>query len=318
MIQTAPVLERFNVVRPLAVGGMGELFLANDAETGQRAVLKVLRDDIGALGSEKRFEHEIQVLRRISRHSHPLIPPWLADGEWDGRRVVAVGHVAGMSLAELMARLSHRVSVTTAVLLAIDVLNALHQAHRITTDDGVCLGLVHRDVSPHNIVCDLRGRAHLIDFGVSVDVGFADATPGMLIGKIAYMAPEQASAAEVDARTDQFALGVVLWELLTGYRLFLGDSDRSTWSNVQSGVVPAIELFADVPRSISTTVCRMLEPRPTARFGSCGDAADALLRAAMDLPLGEFSPIATLEEAMSSPPPVTSTRIAPLSLVTTW
>ena len=311
------ILNRFKMLRPLAKGGMGEVFLADDETTGERAVLKLLRADVEGACAVDRFEHEIQVLRRIS---HPLIPRWLADGEWQGRRVVAVSHVDGMSLAELMSRLDQRLSATTALFLTIDVLHALQKAHSVTTDDGLVLGLVHRDVSPHNIVCDNRGRAHLIDFGVSVDVRFTDVTPGTLVGKVAYMAPEQASCFTVDARADQFAIGVVFWELLTGRRLFRGDSDQRTWKNVLACVVPDVTQYAEVPASIAKVVARMLDPNRTRRFASCAVAADALLAAAVDLPLGEVTAIATLTEAQARKPvaPVVKTVVLDPAAAAAW
>ncbi|MDP2343824.1 MAG: serine/threonine-protein kinase [Deltaproteobacteria bacterium] len=309
-----PILERFKMLRPLAKGGMGEVFLADDEATGERAVLKMMiRDEVEAAGASARFEHEIQILRRLN---HPLIPRWLADGEWQGRRVVAVSHVDGLSLAELMTRLEQRLSATTALFLMIDTLHALHKAHSVVADDGMALGLVHRDVSPHNIVCDNRGRAHLIDFGVSVDKRFTDLSPGTLVGKIAYMAPEQASCFSVDARADQFAVGVVFWELLCGRRLFRGDSDQRTWKNVLACVVPDVSQFAEVPASIARAVARMLDPNRTRRFSSCAVAADALLSAAVDLPLGQVTPIATLQEAQSRKPvgmPTTTVVLDPLA-----
>lgn len=293
------ILDRFKMLRPLAKGGMGEVFLAEDEVGGDRAVLKLLREDVEPHGATARFEHEIQVLRRLS---HPQIPRWLGDGHWQKRRVVAVSHVDGMSLAELMVRLEQKLSPTTALFLMIDVLHALHKAHNVTADDGMLLGLVHRDVSPHNIVCDNRGRAHLIDFGVSVDSRFTDVTPGTLVGKVAYMAPEQASCFTVDHRADQFAVGVVFWELLTGRRLFRGESDQRTWKNVLACVVPNVQSLADVPTSVARVVTRMLDPNRTKRYASCAAAADALLVAAVDLPLGQVTPIATLQEAQLRQP----------------
>ena len=155
------ILDRFHIVRPLAQGGMGEVFLADDEVTGERAVLKVLRTDVdvGTLGPSARFEHEIEVVRAVS---HPLIPRWLADGDWQGRRVLALRHVDGMCLADLM---NDAMSATTAVLLIVDVLQALQRVHTLCADDGAPLHLVHRDISPHNLLCDDHGRAHVIDFG---------------------------------------------------------------------------------------------------------------------------------------------------------
>lgn len=270
---------------------MGQIFLADDTVTGAKAVLKVLRDDIDTEGAAARFEHEIDVLRSVA---HPLIPRWLADGRWQGKRVMAIEHVEGMSLAELMVGLEKPMPVATSLFLVVDVLQALHRAHNISTDDGAMRGLVHRDISPHNVLCDARGRAHLIDFGVSTDKGFADVTPGVLVGKVAYMAPEQASGFSVDARADQFATGVVLWELLAGKRLFRGDSDQRTWRNVLACVVPDLSVVAGAPPSVARVVSKMLDANRNLRFASCAAAADALMLAAVDLTMGEIPPVSEL------------------------
>ncbi len=270
---------------------MGQIFLADDTVTGAKSVLKVLRDDIDTDGAAARFEHEIEVLRSVN---HPLIPRWQADGRWEGKRVVAVEHVEGMSLAELMVGLDKPLPVATSLFLVVDMLQALHRAHSVCTDDGALRGLVHRDISPHNVLCDLRGRAHLIDFGVSTDKGFADVTPGVLVGKVAYMAPEQASGFSVDARADQFATGVVLWELIAGKRLFRGENDQRTWRNVLACVVPDLSVIADAPPSVAHVVAKMLDANRTLRFASCAAAADALLLAAADLPMGDIAPVSQL------------------------
>ncbi len=278
------VLGRFKVRHSLARGGMGEIFLADDVVTGGKAVLKVLREDIDGDGATARFEHEIDVLKSLS---HPLVPHHLADGHWDGKRVVALAHVEGVSLAEIMVTLSKPMPAHLACFLLVDVLRALHRSHTLQMDDGAPRGLVHRDVSPHNVLCDARGRAHVIDFGVSTDASFADVTPGVLVGKVAYMAPEQASGFTVDHRADQFAAGVVLWELLAGKRLFRGDSDQKTWRNVLACVVPDIAELAGVPRAVAAVVKKMLDANRTLRFANCNVAADALLMAAAELPMGD-------------------------------
>lgn len=276
------VIGRFKVRHSIARGGMGEIFLADDSVTGGKAVLKVLREDVDGDGAAARFEHEIDVLKTLN---HPLIPQYLADGHWQGKRVVALAHVEGVSLAEIMVTLSKPMPAHIAVFAIVDVLKALHRAHTVTTDDGHPRGLVHRDISPHNILCDAKGRAHVIDFGVSTDASFADITPGVLVGKVAYMAPEQASGFTVDHRADQFAAGVVLWELLAGKRLFRGDSDQKTWRNVLACVVPDVSAIAGVPPAIARVVQKMLEANRTLRFQNCAAAADALLLAAAELPM---------------------------------
>ena len=303
------ILNRFHVVRSLATGGMGEIFLADDSLTGGQAVLKVLRDDVEVDDAAARFEHEIEILRVLK---DPRVPKWLADGLWKGQRVVAVAYVEGVSAAELMDGLRRALPLATSLFLTVDVLQALHRAHTLTTDDGAPRRLVHRDVSPHNILCDARGRGHLIDFGVSTDAGFPDASPDLLVGKVAYMAPEQAAGFAPDARVDQFAAAVVLWELVMGRRLFRGDSDQSTWRNVLACIVP--DDMPGVPDSVVGVIKRMLDPNRTLRFANCQDAAQALLLAAVDVELGTDVPATELMREVRQvrkPRPVTSTLVLP-------
>ena len=286
------ILNRFHVVRSLATGGMGEIFLADDSVTGEQAVLKVLRDDVEVGDAPARFEHEIEVLKALR---DPRVPRWLADGLWKGQRVVAVAFVEGMSLTEIMDGLKRPLALATSLFVIVDVLQALHRAHTLTTDDGAPRGLIHGDVSPHNILCDKRGRGHLIDFGVATDTKFPDSTPDVLVGKVAYMAPEQAAGFAPDARVDQFAAGVVFWELVTGRRLFRADSDQATWRNVLACIVPDLtDAARGVPESVSLVVKRMLDPNRTRRYASCGDAAQALLLAAVDVELGADVPATEL------------------------
>lgn len=266
-------LNRFRITAPLAIGGMGDLSLATDTVAGGRAVLKVLRDDVDGEDVAARFEHEIDTLKRLK---HPLIPGWLADGVWRGQRCLALQHVEGVSLAEIMVGTKKPLSTATTLRVGIDLLRALDHVHNVQSDDGAPLGLVHRDVSPHNVVVDGAGRAHLIDFGVAVDVTFPDRTEGMLVGKVAYMAPEQAGGFSVDARADQFSAGIVLWELLTGHRLFRSSSDRETWRNVLACVVPDVIDLVDVEPAVSEVIGRMLLPNRNERYASCADAAYAL------------------------------------------
>ena len=284
------IVDRFRILCPLAQGGMGELFLADDgaAVRGDRAVLKMLRDDINDDGAAARFEHEIEVLRAVQ---HRLIPRWLADGHWQGKRFVALAHVDGVPLSDVMMALKTTMSPTMTVSIAIDVLHALHRAHTLQADDGAPLGLVHRDVSPHNIICDDLGRGHLIDFGVSVDSRFADATEGCLVGKVAYMAPEQAAGFSLDGRADQFAVGVVLWELLMSRRLFRADSEQRTWRNVIDCKVPAL---TGVSKSVANVVGRMLRPDRGSRFDTSLHAADALTAACATLPVIDTDTVADI------------------------
>lgn len=282
------VLGRFQVLRSLGEGGMGVLLIARDVETGRQAILKmprmlVCKDDAAI----RRFEHEIEVLRRLK---HPRIPGWLADGTWAGRRVLALEHVEGLTASQLVHRRGS-MSPSSAAPLVADVLAALHTTHVLTADDGAPLELVHRDVSPQNIVVDAHGRGNLIDFGVSTDARFdGGLDEGHVVGKVGYMAPEVVCGGRVGAATDQFAAGIVLWECITARRLFRADTERNTWKNIMRCEVPRLDGYTAeapsgrrVPRELADVVARMLAANPEDRYATCADASRALFTASGEL-----------------------------------
>ncbi len=262
------VLQRFHVTRPLARGGMGELWLADD-EHHRRVVLKTVRDDLVGDDEVRRcFRREIAVVSRV-RHAH--IVHHVAHGHESGVEVLALEHIEGASLATLQRR--SPVPLAAALCVADDVARALAYLHALTDVRGEPLGLVHGDVSPQNIVIDARGQALVIDFG-GVTWRGADVTPGTLIGKPGYVSPEQLAGVELDGRSDQFALGAVVWEMVTGVMLFSSDDlhrDRP---------VPPLSRAQPVPDALDAAVMRMLACDRELRFPSLQEAADVIAAAA--------------------------------------
>ncbi|MFY0575156.1 protein kinase domain-containing protein [Cystobacter fuscus] len=207
-------------------------------------------------------------------------------------------YVRGTSLWNLRKRCREKGIRIPPVLVAYigsQVAAGLHYAHRTRSPEGETLGLVHRDVTPHNVLLSFDGAVKLTDFGIA-KAGNKLTQPGVLKGKFAYMAPEQARGEEVDARTDVFALGVVLWELLTGGRLFDGESDVAVLRAVQESViVPPARLNPDVPELLDEVVCTALEREPSARYQSAGELERALAQCVLrgatsvdDTDLGTF------------------------------
>src|SRR5262249_40450193 len=159
---------------------------------------------------------------------------------------------------------------------ALEVARGLAYAHRLT-DHGQPLGLVHRDVTPHNVLVSFEGAVKLTDFGIAKASNRAS-TAGMLKGKFAYMAPEQARGEPVDARTDLFALGITLWELLTGSRLFDGDSDLAVLRAVQEReIVSPSKVTPAVDPALAQVVMTALQRDPTQRFQNAGELHRKLL-----------------------------------------
>lgn len=262
------VLQRFHVKRPLAKGGMGELWLADD-DQHHDVVLKTVRDDLlDDVEVRRCFRREIAVTASV-RHDH--IVHHLAHGQWSGVEVLALEHIEGSSLAEL---LDHSpLPLGAALCVAEDVARALAYLQGLKNHQGERLEVVHGDVSPQNVLIDRFGQALVIDFG-GVTWRGADVTPGMLVGKPGYLSPEQARGEPIDGRSDQFALGVVLWEMLAGQSLFMADDLR------RDRPVPPLSHFLTLPFVVEAAVIRMLAEDREARFTDLDEVADVLAGAA--------------------------------------
>lgn len=197
---------------------------------------------------------------------------------------VVMEYVHGESLSELLALARKRataVPVKVAATLLVGVLHGLHAAHETRGEDGELLGIVHRDVSPENILVGSDGVPRLLDFGIAQAKGRLRATPaGELKGKLAYMAPEQYAGEAVDRRVDIWGASVVLWECLTGQRLFVGENDAAVVSAVMTHEIEAPSRFVEgIPPELDALVLRGLSREPALRFATARDMAAALERA---------------------------------------
>src|SRR5512142_1162948 len=208
--------------------------------------------------------------------------------EVDGRYAIAMELVRGRHLGQVMERARERgvrLGVPRIVQVGADVARALAYAHRLT-DAGRPLGIVHRDVSPHNVLVSFEGEVKLADFGIARAMNQAGLTePGTVKGKFAYMAPEQARSAPLDGRADVFSLGVILWELCTGRRLFARDSDAEMLAAVVAPdpIAPPSSWNESVPPELDAIVIGALSRDPAGRTASADELATAL--AAMRLRL---------------------------------
>jgi len=220
---------QFHVVRPLAVGGMGETLLA-EGKRGERVVIKRLLPHLaGDAEAERCFREE----RRIaSRLDHPNIVRFVEMAEHAGQPLLVLEFVDGCSARDLLASArqnSNPIAVADACAIVEAAARGLQFAHSLADDQGNPLGLIHRDVSPANILVSVDGEVKVIDFGVAKawDAEGRTAT-GVVKGKVGYMSPEHALCEPLDARADVFALGIVLWELLVCDRLFVADGPMAT------------------------------------------------------------------------------------------
>lgn len=197
-----------------------------------------------------------------------------------GELLLVMDYVAGESLSKLVRatrRLGQAIEPRIAVKLLTDALAGLHAAHEVRDDEGQPLGVVHRDVSPQNILVGVDGVTQLIDFGVAKAAGRIQTTrEGQLKGKLGYMAPEQIQHGVVDRRTDIYSAAVVLWEVLTGERLFKGEDANLMYEVLHAPVEPPSHIRQDLPSELDAVVMRGLARDPDARFATALDFADAL------------------------------------------
>ncbi len=223
-------LGQYTIVAQLSSGGMASLYLARQAGAAgffRHVAIKVVHPHLAQ--NDQFLSMFIDEAKLSARIQHPNVVHVEELGEDRGMYYLVMEYVHGCSLARLLAELTHRkqrLSVDVAVWIAGRVAEGLHAAHELRDDEGRELGVVHRDVSPQNILLASNGHVKLIDFGIAKAFGRAYQTAtGSLKGKLKYMAPEQARSSRVDRRTDIYALGIVLWEMLTMRRMFRADNE---------------------------------------------------------------------------------------------
>lgn len=289
---TAPRrLGPFTVGRKLGSGGMATVFAArrDGAKQGDLVALKVLAPNIAADEAEhKNFLREAAIATRLD---HPNIVTTYEIGQHDGLMVLAMELVNGVPLGTLQKTSRAPAPLDIALRIVSDVARALHCAHELVDAQRGKLGLVHQDVSPHNIMIGYDGITKLVDFGVARLAMLEGSRTESLKGKPSYASPEQINGKNIDRRTDIFALGVVLWELLTGERLFRRETSAATYLAVLQDPIPDVRTKAPgVPEPVAKVVERALNRDREARFPT----AEAF-RLAIDEARGEV-PEASEEE----------------------
>jgi serine/threonine protein kinase len=216
--------------------------------------------------------------RLAARISHPNVVPTLDVVASSDELLLVMEYVRGESLSRLLRAIpTRRVPPAMAVTIMVGVLHGLHAAHEAKSENGEPLGLVHRDVSPHNILVGTDGVPRVLDFGIAKASGRVQTTrDGQLKGKVAYMAPEQVSGS-VTRVSDVYAAAVVLWEALAGTRLFAGANEVEVMRKVlDEEVLPPSKHVPDLPKELDAVTLRGLDRDPAKRFSTTRDMAVAL------------------------------------------
>ncbi len=244
---------------------------------GRIVAVKVMLNRNPGDADVQAFLSEARVTARLD---HPNVVRTIELGEEQGSLFIAMELIRGQSLRKVLATLGRKRRHLPLGIIArvmIQAANGLHAAHQLRDAGGTPLNLIHRDLSPDNILLSYRGQVFVSDFGVAKLSNTASTHTGVVKGKFAYMSPEQVSAEPLDRRSDIFALGILLWEALTGRRLFKGGTPRETVALIlRCSVKNPQELRADVPERLAAITLRCLEQSAKARFTTAKDVADEL------------------------------------------
>src|SRR5918998_3733297 len=247
---------RYRVIGRIGSGGMADVYRAEDTQLGREIALKLLY---------RRFAEDEQFVERFRREAssaaglqHPNVVQVFDRGEWDGTYYIAMELLPGRNLKQIV-RDHGMLDPALAVDLVIQILKAARFAHR--------RGIVHRDIKPHNVIVDDEGRAKVTDFGIAL-AGASDMTEtGSIMGTAHYLSPEQAQGQPVDARSDLYSIGIVLYELLTGRPPFDAESPVTiALKQVAEAPVRPRDLNPAVPPGLDAVAMRALRKEPAERF----------------------------------------------------
>ena len=282
------VLGRYELFAKLGSGGMAEVHLARQRGLKRFRKLVVVKTIHPQLSRDERF---IDLLLEEARVSALLKHPRVVDiydvDEVDGVFFIAMEYLPGQSLTEIIkaGRAGEKLDVMSSVQVIVDTADGLEAAHQLRSHEGDELSLVHRDVSPGNVVVLYSGGVKIVDFGVAKAVGHLSEIGAIskFAGKLGYAAPEQLRGARADQRSDIFSLGVVLWELLCHRRLFSAKSREQAIAMTTMGTAPPPStLRSGISLALDEACLRALAPEPNKRYQSAAEMGKALVEVLED------------------------------------
>jgi serine/threonine protein kinase len=280
--QMQETFGRYRLLGLLGQGGMGRLYIAE--RRGVQGFVKIvaLKRILPHLADSAQLrEMFLNEARIAARLEHPNIVATYELGEVEGKYFISMEYLPGEDLSAVIARCqgTPAIPIEIAAALAQQAAQGLQYAHDARDGQGRLIGLVHRDVNPRNIFVTYHGVLKLLDFGMVRNPAGPKSVPGTFKGKYGYCAPEQLEGGRVDSRTDVFCLGIVLWESLTGSRLFDARTDAETIDAVRSRHVEApTALRPEVPRTLEEIALRALARDPARRYQSAQEMSEALDR----------------------------------------
>jgi eukaryotic-like serine/threonine-protein kinase len=295
------VLGRYELLLPIASGGMAMVWAAR--LKGSRGFQKIVavKTMLPKLSEDEQFEQMfLDEASLASQIRHPHVVEILDLGEQQGILFLVMEWVDGVPLNQLMkaARPKGGVPIPVAVRIAIQACGGLQAAHELKDSEGKLVGLVHRDISPQNLLVTYDGVVKVVDFGVAkaTALGGGATVAGQIKGKVAYMAPEQVKGGAIDRRVDLFAMGIVLYALTTGKHPFRRESEAATMYNICSPtpVMPPRKVIADYPAELELVILKSLSKDPARRYQTANEMLKALdqlpqtMRASTDEDVGKF------------------------------
>jgi len=264
-------IGHYKIVERIGVGGMGEVYLAEDTELNRQVALKFLPyETCQDEDCRARFIREAKAAAKLI---HPNIVTIHEVSEFKGRPYFAMDYCEGQTLLELIK--AQRLTIDQIIDLAIHICEGLQEAHEA--------GIIHRDIKPSNIILDAKGRPKLVDFGLAAVRGMEKITKkGSTLGTIGYMSPEQVKGEQVDRRSDLFSLGILLYEMIAGRRPFMQDSNAAEFNAIINNTPePLLRYKADIPENLQRIVTKLLEKNPDLRYQGASDVMADLKKSAL-------------------------------------